>query len=294
MTSIELFPEKNFPTLADQSVVRFDGEGNPLKRRLQETPRTEVSSLLIVPRTEKASEEVNKKVRRILPYQEGKHSLGSPNQRRIPGEIVQLPAANMGGSISTKAFEKKYELRESGIHRFVRQKIKEPVGNGLMKVGDFFVKAYGQSYLDRFDMLRLKVSDKNNNYSRGVFPKPIRTPLSFLGTPAMGNIPSLLLNKTLIGQGIIKYRERRRGRVDKMKDWGFAPFRRGATTLSSRLPFHENRYKLVQKMKGVNDWFANGEQYAKSLIDGGMSGVRARSRQKRVLRERRARIKDAE
>lgn len=294
MTSIELFPEKNFPSLADPSVVRFDGEGNPLKMQFREVPRTEVSPLSIVPRTENVSEEVSEKVQRILPYQEANHSLGSPNQRRVSGKIIQLPSANMGGSISTKAFEKKYELRESGVHRFIRQKIKEPVGKGLMKAGDFFVKAYGQSYLDRFDMLRLKISDKNNNYSRGVIPKPIRTPLSLFGTPAMGNIPSLLMNKTVVGQGITKYRERRRERVDKIKELVLAPFRRRATTLSSRLPLHKNRYKVAQKMRGVNDWIANGEQYAKSLVDGGMSGVRARSRQKKAFRKRRARIKEME
>ena len=160
-----------------------------------------------------------------------------------------------------------------------------------MRAGDFFVKAYGQSYLDRFDMLRLKLSDKNNNYSRGMSPKPIRTPLSRFGTPAMGNIPSLLLKKTLVGKGITKYREGRRERVDGTKKWLAKPFRRFTINVSSRFPFHENRYKMTQKARGINEWISKGERKAESFITGGMSGVLARRKQKKAFRARQARLK---
>ena len=289
MKDVNEFSSRRKLSLADRPVARFDVSGNPLKMRFRDSIVEKISPLSIVPKTENISNETQTRVRKIL-------SVFSPNcqvQRQESGGIIHLSPARMNvGGISEKAYNRRHGLQESGVHRFFRKNVKEPLGRGFMRAGDFFVKAYGQSYLDRFDILRLKFSDKNNNYSRGMLSKFTRTPLSLLGTPAMGNIPSLLLNKTLMGQGIKKYRERRRGRVDKMKERSFLPFRRGATTISSKLPLHESRYKLTQKMRGVNEWISRGEQYAKSLIDGGMSGVLLRRKQKKEFRERDARLKE--
>ena len=275
-------------------MVRFDDEGNPLKMQFREAPTEEVSPLSIVPRTEEASNEIRTKVRELLPISQENNFQSRESISREPGKTIQLPPAQINvGGISQRAYEKKYGLRESGIHRFVRRKVKEPIGKGLMKAGDFFVKAYGQSYLDRFDMLRLKFSDKNNNYSRGMIPKPIRTPLSLFGTPAMGNIPSLLLNKTVIGRGVTAYREGRRERVDGTKRWLAKPFRRFTTNVSPQLPFHEYRYKIMQKVGGIKERISKGERWAESLIAGGMSGVLARRKQKRAFRARQERLKMA-
>lgn len=294
MSDIELFQKKLSPSLADQSIVRFDDEGNPLKTQFREAPREEASPLSIIPRIGNDADVVRTKVRELLPSPE---EIPMPNYQVLSREshkIIQLPPARISvGGVSQRAYEKKYGLRESGRHRFFRKNLKEPIRNGLMKSGDFLVKAYGQSYLDRFDILRLKFSDKNNNYSRGIIPKPLRTPISLFGTPAMGNIPSLLLQNNFLGRRVTSYREGRRARIDKMKTWISKPFRRGATTVSSHLPLHESRYKFSQKVRGVNEWISKGEQYAKSLIDGGMSGVLARRRQKKLLRERRARLRDS-
>lgn len=292
MTGIDLFPKKISPSLADRSVMRFDGEGNPLKMQFRKAPTEEVSPLSIVPRTEETSDEIRTKVHELLPGSQADNLQGRESILRKSGNTVQLPPAQINvGGISQRAYEKKYGLRESGIHRFFRRKIKEPIGKGLMKAGDFFVRAYGQSYLDRFDMLRLKFSDKNNNYSRGMIPKPIRTPLSLFGTPGMGNIPSLLINKTLLGKGITKYREGRRKRIDGIKKLLAKPFRRFTTNVSSRFPFHEYRYKMTQKARGINEWISKGERKADSFIMGGMSGVLARRKQKKAFRARQERLK---
>jgi hypothetical protein len=294
MTSIELFPKKNSPSLADQSVVRFDDEGNPLKMQFREAPTEEVSPLSIVPRTEEVSDETRTKVRELLPVSQASDTEKRESVSRESGKIVHLPQAQISvGGISQRAYEKKYGSRESGIHRFIRRNVREPIGKGFMRAGDFLVRAYGQSYLDRFDMLRLKFSDKNNNYSRGMIPKPIRTPLSLFGTPAMGNIPSLLLNKTPIGRGITAYREGRRERVDGTKRWLAKPFRRFTTNVSPQLPFHEYRYKIMQKVGGIKERISKGERWAESLIAGGMSGVLVRRKQKRAFRARQERLKMA-
>ncbi len=294
MPDIELFQKKLFPSLADQSIARFDEEGNPLKTQFREVPREEASPLSIIPRIGNDADVVRTKVRELLPSPE---EISTPNYQALSREsykIIPLPPARISvGGISQRAYEKKYGLRESGRHRFFRKNLKEPISNGLMKSGDFLVKAYGQSYLDRFDILRFKFSDKNNNYSRGIIPKPLRTPISLFGTPAMGNIPSLLLNKIPITQGITTYRRGRRKRVDAIKGWLAKPFRRFTTNVSSQLPLHEHRYKATQKIRGINDWISRGEQWAESLINGGMSGVLARRRQKKLLRERRARLRDS-
>lgn len=290
MKDVDKFSRRRNRSLMDRSVVSSDESGSPLKMRFRDSVAEKISPFSIVAKTEDVSNETQKKVRKILPFR-------SSNCEALPlresRKIIQLSPAQMNvGRISEKAYNRRHGLQESGMYRFFRRKIKEPVERGLMKVGDFFVKAYGQSYLDRFDMLRFKFSDKNNNYSRGIIPKFLRMPLSLFGTPAMGNIPSLLFGKTSPGRNITHYREGRRSRVDTTKYWMAKPFRRFTTNVSSKLPFHKQRYKMVQKMRGINEWIKKGEDWAKSLINGGMSGVQARGRQKKAFREREARLKE--
>jgi hypothetical protein len=209
-----------------------------------------------------------------------------PSKEKM-GSLIQFSEARINtGALSEKSFEKKYGLRESSGARFIRTGIKEPLHDAMMNTGDFFVKALGQSYLDRLDMLKGDFSDKNNNYSRGIFPKVIRMPLSFIGIPTMGNTPSLLLGNTRVGKKINEYRKRRRDRIDRSKQFIMSPFRRSVTNISHQLPLHTYRYGMTQRVRGAREWLDTKQQGIEAFISGGISGVMARRKQKKEFAQR--------
>ncbi len=188
------------------------------------------------------------------------------------------------GNISNKKYERRHGLREeSGGKKFLKKNITSPLGTALLAVGDFVFKSYVRGKKDMLDFVRLRWSDKHNNYKSGAIPLPFRATLGIGGSM---NAVSALIGYTSPGKALIKYRMGRRGRVDRLKQWAGKPFRRMASTISPKLPWYKERYETTQKARQKVGKFAESEARLDSWINGGIRGWLARRKQKKRLRQR--------
>lgn len=212
-------------------------------------------------------------------------------ETRKPGKIIELPKANINvGSISNKKYERRHGLREESLGKRVLKKyITKPVGTASLAVGDLLFKSYIRGKKDMLDFIRLRWSDKKNNYKSGAIPLPFRATLGIGGSM---NVASTLIGNTPPGKKIIDYRKNRRGRVDRFKQWVGAPFRRIASKTSSRLPLYKERYSATQAARQRAGKFAQREAKLDSWINGGIKGWIARRKQKKYLRQKQKRKGD--
>ena len=202
--------------------------------------------------------------------------------RAVAGNRADL---KIGGS--AKSFEKRHGLRESKVGRFMKKNITNPVANGVRSFLDLTIKSMGQSKLDWFRLARLQISDKYGTppYSNGVIPFAPRFFVNFGGTSSMA---SLLMAKTGVGKAIIRYRQNRRDRIDRLKDYFGTPFRKMGAAISRSMPWYERRYKLAQGARSQVERLDKGQAAVSSWMHGGISGMRARVRRNKMLKQKRS------
>lgn len=191
--------------------------------------------------------------------------------------------ANLKVSGSARSFEKKHGMYESAGKRFIKKKILKPIGRVARNFGDLAVKSLGQAKMDWFRIARLQFSDKHSNYSYGVIPWFLRFAVNFGGS---ASIVSLILAETPPGKAIINYRKARRNRIDRMKNYIAAPFRGVLEKISRALPWHKERYNATQNIRGAVEKLNSGQAKVENFMYGGITGVIARMKRRKMLKQR--------